>query len=154
MIRRFKEFTKYISLAYKYLIKIKSDGIKEFGLKGSHVMCLFYIGESENGLTATNLCQLCCEDKAAVSKTLSALCEKGYVVLENGENKKYRSSYFLTDAGKEIMNQLNEKIKAAVIGGGTGLSDEEREVFYRCLFKIVDNLEAVSKSFSVSGDEE
>ncbi|MBR7100906.1 MAG: winged helix-turn-helix transcriptional regulator [Clostridia bacterium] len=154
MIRRFKEFTKYISLAYKYLIKIKSDGIKEFGLKGSHVMCLFYIGESENGLTATNLCQLCCEDKAAVSKTLSALCEKGYVVLENGENKKYRSSYFLTDAGKEIMNQLNEKIRAAVIGGGTGLSDEEREVFYRCLFKIVDNLEAVSKSFSVSGDEE
>ena len=124
MIRRFKEFTKYISLAYKYLIKIKSDGIKEFGLKGSHVMCLFYIGESENGLTATNLCQLCCEDKAAVSKTLSALCEKGYVVIENGENKKYRSSYFLTDAGKEIMNQLNEKIRAAVIGGGTGLSDE------------------------------
>ena len=154
MIRRFKEFTKYISLAYKYLIKIKSDGIKEFGLKGSHVMCLFYIGESENGLTATNLCQLCCEDKAAISKTLSALCEKGYVVLENGENKKYRSSYFLTDAGKEIMNQLNEKIRAAVTGGGTGLSDEEREVFYRCLFKIVDNLEAVSKSFSVSGDEE
>ena len=154
MIRRFKEFTKYISLAYKYLIKIKSDGIKEFGLKGSHVMCLFYIGESENGLTATNLCQLCCEDKAAISKTLSALCEKGYVVLENGENKKYRSSYFLTDAGKEIMNQLNEKIRAAVTGGGTGLTDEEREIFYRCLFKIVDNLEAVSKSFSVSGDEE
>lgn len=154
MIRRFKEFTKYISLAYKYLIKIKSDGIKEFGLKGSHVMCLFYIGESENGLTATNLCQLCCEDKAAVSKTLSALCEKGYVVLENGENKKYRSSYFLTDAGKEIMNQLNEKIRAAVTGGGTGLTDEEREIFYRCLSKIVDNLEAVSKSFSVSGDEE
>ena len=154
MIRRFKEFTKYISLAYKYLIKIKSDGIKEFGLKGSHVMCLFYIGESENGLTATNLCQLCCEDKAAISKTLSALCEKGYVVLENGENKKYRSSYFLTDAGKEIMNQLNEKIRAAVTGGGTGLTDEEREIFYRCLSKIVDNLEAVSKSFSVSGDEE
>ncbi len=154
MIRRFKEFTKYISLAYKYLIKIKSEGIKEYGLKGSHVMCLFYIGEAENGLTATKLCQLCCEDKAAISKALSALCEKGYIVLENGENKKYRSSYFLTDSGREIMEQLNGKIRAAVTGGGTGLTDEEREVFYRCLYKIVENLEAVSKSFSTAGDEE
>ena len=154
MIRRFKDFTKYISLAYKYLLKIKSDGIKEFGLKGSHVMCLFYIGESENGLTATNLCRLCCEDKAAISKALSALYEKGYIVLENGENKKYRSSYFLTDAGRDIMEQLNDKIRAAVSGGGTGLTDEERDIFYRCLSKIVTNLEEVSKSFSVADDEE
>lgn len=154
MIRRFKDFTKYISLAYKYLLKIKSDGIKEFGLKGSHVMCLFYIGESENGLTATNLCQLCCEDKAAISKALSALYERGYIVLENGENKKYRSSYFLTDAGRDIMEQLNDKIRAAVSGGGTGLTDEERDIFYRCLSKIVTNLEEVSKNFSVTDDEE
>ena len=154
MIRRFKDFTKYISLAYKYLLKIKSDGIKEFGLKGSHVMCLFYIGESENGLTATNLCQLCCEDKAAISKALSALYEKGYIVLENDENKKYRSSYFLTDAGREIIERLNDKIRAAVSGGGAGLTDEERDIFYRCLSKIVTNLEDVSKSFSVTDDEE
>ena len=153
MIRRFKEFTKYISLAYKYLIKIKSEGIKEFGLKGSHVMCLFYIGESENGLTATNLCQLCCEDKAAISKALSALCEKGYIVLENGENKKYRSSYFLTEKGREIIEQLKNKIKSAVTVGGTGITEEERDIFYRCLFKIVENLKNVSKSFSESGEE-
>ena len=153
MITRFKEFTKYISLAYKYLLKIKSDGIKEFGLKGSHVMCLFYIGEAENGLTATSLCQLCCEDKAAVSKALSALCDKGYIVLENGENKKYRSSYFLTESGRDIMEQLNNKIKSAVLGGGTGLSEEEREIFYRCLARIVANLEEVSKKFSAAEDE-
>ena len=75
MIRRFKEFTKNISFAYKYIIKIKSAAIKEFGLKGSHVMCLFYIGESENGLTATKLCKLCGEDKAAISKSLAALVD-------------------------------------------------------------------------------
>ena len=153
MIKRFKDFTKYVSLAYKYLIKIKSEGIKEFGLKGSHVMCLFYIGESENGLTATKLCQLCCEDKAAISKTLSALCEKGYTVLENDENKKYRSSYFLTDSGKEIKEKIHSKIKSAVGNGGDGISEEEREIFYRCLHRIVDNLERVSKNIGTLGDE-
>ena len=74
-------------------------------------------------------------------------------ILENGENKKYRSNYFLTESGKDIMDQLDGKIKAAVSGGGTGLSDEEREVFYRCLTKIVTNLEEVSKSFSTMEDE-
>jgi len=94
MISRFKEFTKGISTAYKHLIKLKSYGIKEFGIKGSHVMCLFYISEAENGLNATELCRLCSEDKAAISKALSALEEKGYVQFENYENQKISLQIF------------------------------------------------------------
>ena len=148
MIRRFKEFTKNISFAYKYIIKIKSAAIKEFGLKGSHVMCLFYIGESENGLTATKLCKLCGEDKAAISKSLAALVELGYVELENDENKKYRSKYSLTKSGKKVKNALDFKIADVVSDGGIGLTEEEREVFYSALQKIVDNLEMISHKFS------
>ena len=148
MIRRFKEFTKNISFAYKYIIKIKSAAIKEFGLKGSHVMCLFYVGESENGLTATKLCKLCGEDKAAISMSLAALVELGYVELENDENKKYRSKYSLTKSGKKVKNALDFKIADVVSDGGIGLTEEEREVFYSALQKIVDNLEMISQKFS------
>jgi DNA-binding MarR family transcriptional regulator len=148
MISRFKEFTKGISTAYKHLIKIKSYGIKEFGIKGSHVMCLFYIGEADNGLTATKLCKLCGEDKAAISKSLSALLELGYVELENDENKKYRSKYFLTKSGKKVKDALDVKIADVVSDGGIGLTEEEREAFYSALQKIVDNLEKISQKFS------
>jgi DNA-binding MarR family transcriptional regulator len=148
MIGRFKEFTKNISFAYKYIIKLKSAAIKEFGLKGSHVMCLFYIGEAENGLTATKLCKLCGEDKAAISKALSALVELNYVELENDENKKYRSKYYLTKSGKKVKDALDNKIADVVADGGMGLSEEEREAFYSALQKIVDNLEKISQKFS------
>ena len=148
MIGRFKEFTKNISFAYKYIIKLKSAAIKEFGLKGSHVMCLFYIGEADNGLTATKLCKLCGEDKAAISKSLSALLELGYVELENDENKKYRSKYFLTKSGKKVKDALDVKIADVVADGGIGLTEEEREAFYSALQKIVDNLENISRKFS------
>lgn len=154
MITRFKEFNKNISAAYKYLIKIKSYGIKEFGLKGSHVMCLFYISEADNGLTATELCRLCNEDKAAVSKSLSSLLESGYVQHENEYNKKYRTKYFLSPKGKDIAFKLDEKIRTAVTGGGNGLTEEERDVFYRSLQKIVDNLETVCKGFSDGTEQE
>lgn len=148
MIGRFKEFTKNISFAYKYIIKLKSAAIREFGLKGSHVMCLFYIGEADNGLTATKLCKLCGEDKAAISKSLSALLELGYVELENDENKKYRSKYFLTKSGKRVKDALDVKIADVVADGGIGLTEEEREAFYSALQKIVDNLENISRKFS------
>jgi DNA-binding MarR family transcriptional regulator len=148
MIGRFKEFTKNISFAYKYIIKLKSAAIKEFGLKGSHVMCLFYIGEAENGLTATKLCKLCGEDKAAISKALSALVELNYVELENDENKKYRSKYYLTKSGKKVKDALDNKIADVVADGGMGLTEEEREVFYSALQKIVDNLEKINQKFS------
>jgi DNA-binding MarR family transcriptional regulator len=148
MIGRFKEFTKNISFAYKYIIKLKSAAIKEFGLKGSHVMCLFYIGEAENGLTATKLCKLCGEDKAAISKSLSALLELGYVELENDENKKYRSKYYLTKSGKKVKDALDVKISDVVADGGIGLTEEERDAFYSALQKIVDNLENISRKFS------
>jgi DNA-binding MarR family transcriptional regulator len=148
MIGRFKEFTKNISFAYKYIIKLKSAAIREFGLKGSHVMCLFYIGEADNGLTATKLCKLCGEDKAAISKSLSALLELGYVELENDENKKYRSKYFLTKSGKKVKDALDVKISDVVADGGIGLTEEEREAFYSALQKIVGNLENISRKFS------
>ena len=148
MIGRFKEFTKNISFAYKYIIKLKSAAIREFGLKGSHVMCLFYVGEADNGLTATKLCKLCGEDKAAISKSLSALLELGYVELENDENKKYRSKYFLTKSGKKVKDALDVKIADVVADGGIGLTEEEREAFYSALQKIVDNLENISRKFS------
>ena len=148
MIGRFKEFTKNISFAYKYIIKLKSAAIREFGLKGSHVMCLFYVGEADNGLTATKLCKLCGEDKAAISKSLSALLELGYVELENDENKKYRSKYFLTKSGKRVKDALDVKIADVVADGGIGLTEEERDAFYSALQKIVDNLENISRKFS------
>ena len=148
MIGRFKEFTKNISFAYKYIIKLKSAAIREFGLKGSHVMCLFYVGEADNGLTATKLCMLCGEDKAAISKSLSALLELGYVELENDENKKYRSKYFLTKSGKKVKDALDVMFADVVADGGIGLTEEEREAFYSALQKIVDNLENISRKFS------
>ena len=49
-------------------------------------------------LTATQLTELCKEDKAAISRTLSQLSSKGLVSCELPEHKRsYRTLYYLTD---------------------------------------------------------
>ena len=76
---QFESFTAAVTRAYKCLQKIKNRETERMGLKGSHVMCLYYIGKTPGGLTAAELCRLCHEDKAAISRTLVDLTERGYL---------------------------------------------------------------------------
>ena len=137
MIDRFEAFVTGITTCYKYIQKIKSIEMTEYGLKGNHVMCIFYLYRNENGLTAAQLSQLCGEDKAAISRTLGSLQEEGYV--KAGE-KKYRAPIYLTEAGRKVAQYVDEHIKEWVGRGGDGLSDEERNAFYHSLEIISSNL--------------
>lgn len=137
MIERFQSFVSGITICYKYIQKIKSMEMTEFGLKGTHVMCIFYISHSKEELTAAQLCQLCAEDKAAISRTLVTLQEKGYV--EAGE-KKYRAHLKLTEKGKTLASQIDGLIEQWVGFGGDGLTEDERNVFYTALDLISSNL--------------
>ena len=137
MIDRFQAFVSGITICYKYIQKIKMMEMTEFGLKGTHVMCIFYISHSDGELTAAQLCQLCAEDKAAISRTLVTLQEKGYV--EAGE-KKYRAQLKLTDKGRELAGQIDGLIQQWVGFGGDGLTEEERNSFYYALNLISANL--------------
>ncbi len=138
MIRRFQEFMSGITVCYKYLQRIKNYQMTELGLKGIHVSCLFYLHNCPEGLTATQLCNLCCEDKATISRIVSDLRAKGYV--EPGSGKSYRAVLRLTEAGVAVAKQMEPMIESWVSVGGEGLADEEREVFYQCLNTISENL--------------
>lgn len=134
---RFQAFVTGISVCYKYIQKIKSVEMTEFGLKGAHAMCLFFLHSHPEGLTAAQLSQLCAEDKAAVSRSLASLAEKGYI---ESDEKKYRSRIRLTEQGKQVAVHIDEMIERWVESGGDGLSEENREVFYSSLELISNNL--------------
>ena len=76
MDHRFETFSLSILELNRYLQKIKELEMKQFGLKASHTMCLYYLGQHPEGLTATQLTELCKEDKAAVSRCLSQLSDR------------------------------------------------------------------------------
>lgn len=137
MIKRFEAFVTGITLCYKYIQKIKSAEMTELGLKGTHVMCIFFLSHNPEGLTAAQLCRLCAEDKAAVSRTVAELQREGYVA--HGE-KRYRAALRLTEKGMEIAKRVDGLIEQWVAFGGAGLSDSDREAFYRALELISNNL--------------
>lgn len=150
MLQRFEAFVTGITVCYKYIQRIKSMEMTELGLKGTHAMCLFFLHHNPQGLTAAQLCQLCAEDKAAISRTLVCLQGKGYI--RTGE-KKYRFPLRLTEAGAHVAQQLDAQICQWVSFGGDGLSDEERSTFYKALSHISGNLVQKLDAVPVSAKE-
>ena len=137
MLQRFESFVTGITICHKYIQKIKSMEMTELGLKGTHVMCLFFLYQNPEGLTAAKLCQLCAEDKAAISRTLAFLQQEDYL-LSTGH--RYRAVLTLTEKGTQTAQQLEKLIGQWVGFGGDGLSEEDRATFYRVLEHISCNL--------------
>ena len=130
MIQRFQSLVSGITSCCKYIQHIKNMEMAEFGLKGTHVMCLFFLNQNPQGLTASRLCQLCDEDKAAISRTIATLQKDGFIA---ACDKKYRALLRLTQKGQQVAQQVNQIIEQWVSFAGSGLSEADRAVFYRVL---------------------
>ena len=142
MVDRFAQFTGSILALHRCINKIKELETAELGLRGNHVMCLYYLGQYEEGLTAAQLTVLCREDKAAISRTLNQLMEQGLVCRTPSEGGgAYRASLRLTPAGKALTEQINRKIEGVLACSSQGISDQQRADLYLCFQVILKNLE-------------
>lgn len=143
MINRFDIFVTTIARINRNLQRIKNQEMTEFQLKGIHVMCIFKLHHNPCGLTLTELAAQCCEDKAAISRTISELTGRGLITCE--QEKKYRAPLLLTGEGRKIAQQIDLMVCNAVSSVGDDLTDEERSIFYKALTNISENLEAYLK---------
>ena len=114
--------------------------MEQFDLKGPHVSCLYYLFEKDS-LTAKELCDICSEDKGAISRTIAHLEENGYVQYEKSGNRKYNKKIALTEKGRTVGAFILDKVNAVLNNTEEEINEEEREVLYRCLSIICYNLE-------------
>ncbi len=118
----------------------------EFDLKTPHVSCLYYLFK-EGSLTSKELADRCDEDKAAISRSIDFLENKGYLKCESETKKRYKAQLSLTPEGLSVAEQVSEKIDGILDFVGKGLLDEERARFYESLRAISDNLEAFCEKY-------
>ncbi len=138
---RFELFTMAVTRAYKYVQQIKKYESATFGIKGIHVMCMVALEKSMEGLTVTELSAQCCEDKAAVSRTIDSLAEKGYVAYkETGTKRRWRSKVMLTERGWETVKRVDALIEDIVANIRGDLTTEQTDAFYRVFSAINDRL--------------
>lgn len=141
MEERFKTFTVLMAKIRRSIQKIKAEEMSEYDLKIPHVSCLYYL-YVDGEMTATELCDICDEDKAAISRSVDQLESRGLVVCRSsGSKKKYRAEIKLTESGRMIAERVAKKVDDVLASVSEGLSEEERRIFYSALTLISNNLE-------------
>ena len=98
-----------------------------------------------DGVTATQLCELCSKDKSDVSRSIAAMEEKGLVLRETVNGNAYRAKLKLTPMGKKAAEQVGKRAQTAAELGGDGISDQQRSELYEMLERIAKNLRNISE---------
>lgn len=138
MEKIFENFTISVMKLHRLVQKIKHFEMSGYGLKAIHVMCIYYLKERKGELTASDLVKLTYEDKAAVSRALKLLSEKGYI---DYNPNKYNSIISLTEEGEKVALFIEDKSDKAVKAGSAQMTEGERNMFYASLGSIAENLQ-------------
>ena len=90
---RFREFSGLVSRAEKALQRVKTENVKDYGLRGVHVSCLLALHERPEGLTATELASVCGVDRAQISRVTAELRGLDLVCEASpGPRRRYRGA--------------------------------------------------------------
>ena len=145
MLERFARFSLAIAEIGRCWHKLAAEEMAKYDLNSPHAVYLNTLYQFEEGITASELGELCCKNKADVSRMVAILEKKGLVRKERMGGNVYRARLLLTEEGRLAAEHVRGRAAVAVEMAGCGMSDEEREIFYRCLEQITANLQALCK---------
>lgn len=145
MLSRFEQFSFVISGINRYIQKLERDEMVKYGFKGAYAQYLVLLHRYPEGLTLSQLCALCDRDKAAVSRSVSEMLDKGLLLRRNEHKRVYKARLLLTEEGQRAADFVCTRAQSAVAAVGSELTDEERAVFYATLDLIASNLEILTK---------
>ncbi len=151
MEERYEMFTVLMNRIRRSIQRIKTEEMARYNLKSPHVTCLYYLYKY-GSLTATQLCEICFEDKASVSRSVILLEKMGYTKYVNSSKKHYRSDITLTERGREISETIVRKVNDYIDEIGKDLTEKEKLILYKSLSTISNNLESVCGGFDNSSD--
>ncbi len=132
--------------AQKSITKLKYIKMEAYALGSAHTVCIRILQEHTDGLTKSELANLCCVDKAQISRVVGDLLEKKYVSISTPE-RNYRQKYALTEEGAQIaaeIKQITLEINRFV---SENIPEEQIGIFYNTFDIICQKLSEAETLF-------
>lgn len=142
MLNRFSQFSYMISSIHRNIQKIEHDEMVKLGYKGAYAKYLVAMFQQPQGITNSNLCELCDKNKAAVSRIISEMEEKGLVI----RNHSYNALIKLTNKGENLAKYVCAKAELAVKEVSKDLPNDQRSILYLTLNHLSGAINKISEN--------
>lgn len=145
MQERYEQFSFIVSAINRHIQKLERDEMIKFGHKGAFAQYLMAMRRYPEGVTSAQLSEMCDKDKAAVSRVVTEMIEKGLVVRKSAKDSLYRAKLTLSQEGERIAEFVANRAVAAIEAMGNELSDDQRKILYFTLDVIENKLGVLSR---------
>jgi DNA-binding MarR family transcriptional regulator len=149
----FETFSLTIEQIGKNMQKYKHEKALELGLRGIHVMCLYQLDKSKDGMTAAKLAEACGVNRAFISRIVAELLAEGHIAYaDSALGRRYRSRLYLTERGRKTVQEMNLRIEEAVEKVGGDIRVRDLTIFYAILRRLDRRIAALVSEESPSAD--
>lgn len=121
---------------FNQIQEIGKKDFKDIGITRGNYVVMYFINENP-GITQAELADITQKDRNVVTKTIDKLEEIGFVQRVRGEKDRRSFSLFLTNSGKQIVNDYWHILidgEAELLGK---LTAEEQKMFLKFIDKLV-----------------
>lgn len=123
---------------------IKSDLNSRFRAIGANItpeqwIILHKLYEN-NGQSQVQLGDGTYKDAPTTSRIIDLLCKKGYTERRSDNKDRRRFQIFLSDEGRNLVEQVYPSVVQSRVDGWDGLSHEDYQELIRIINKVFDNL--------------
>ena len=141
----FERFAQMLSTASKSIFRLKSRCMSKYGLSSTHTLCLRSLYEN-SGMTKSEIAEFCDIDKAQITRIMSELVDKGYVVADKSM-RAYNRKFLLTQEGLRITEEINGTVETVVKYVNQDIPREDIEHFYAVFEAINEKLKSSEEYF-------
>ncbi len=134
-----KELPKWNRLTKKQ-DEIYHQCAKKAGLSDAQFWVLYALCEAEKPLCQNTFCENWCYSKQTVCTAVASLEKAGLVQLTFAEGSRKQKDLHLTEKGEAFCNQYVRSVQEAEENVLEALSDEERNMFFELLERLLDGL--------------
>lgn len=142
----FLKSTELLYFAYRDYIAWPDAELQKYGFGRAHHRALFFVGQNP-GMTVADLLSVLNITKQSLSRVLSTLIDKGYIIQEIGPNDRRQRLLNLTDKGKSLLESVSEHQKEQMLKACRSAGLENTEGFWKVLMSLIkpENREEILK---------
>ena len=130
-VKKFIQFSDAVREFYTY----NKEGLEKIGLTVTQARTLHVLSDFE-GMSQQAAKQFLAVSSSTLSEMITLLEKKEFVVRKVNESNRRFTLIYLTDKGREVMNELNQLFKAYCLQMTKNLTQDEVEIFERLLNKL------------------